>query len=112
MRRSRMRPGKRSTSGPAPRVAGHRSRGAPSGRKRIQVVVPKRDVILIKQLAERLRAPPAEAAAVRSALGAMVAPTVARTGKELIKLLRSAPLEGATLELKRDRRPATSDGFW
>ena len=109
MARKNANPGKRSRSGPIPpaaRVAGHRLRQASSGRKRVEVVVPKRDVILIKQLAERLRAAPAEAAAVRSALGAMVTPTVARTGKELVALLRSAPLEGAILQLNRDRRPA------
>jgi hypothetical protein len=87
-------------------VAGHRSRQASNGRKRVEVVVPKQDIILIKQLAERLRAAPAEAAAVRSALATMVAPAVVRTGKELVALLRNAPLEGATLELERDRRPA------
>ena len=109
MARKNADPAKRSRPGPVPpaaRVAGHRSRQASGGRKRVEVVVPKGDIMLIKRLAERLRAAPAEAAAVRSALVSMIAPTVARTGKELVALLRSAPLEGATLELQRDRRPA------
>jgi hypothetical protein len=87
------------------RVAGHRSRQAVFGRKRVEVVVPTRDVPLIKQLAERLRAAPTEASAVRKAVATAVAPTVARTGKELVALLRSSPLGGVTLDLKRDRSP-------
>ena len=89
----------------AVRVAGHRSRQAVVGRKRVEVVVPTRDIPLIKQLAERLRAAPAEAAAVRKAVATVVAPTVARTGKELVALLRSSPLGEVTLDLKRDRSP-------
>lgn len=90
---------------PAARVAGHRSRQAVGGRGRVEVVVPTRDIALIKQLAERLRATPADAAAVRTAVAAIVAPSVARTGKELVALLRSSPLGGATLDSKRDRSP-------
>ena len=72
--------------------------------------MPTRDIPLIKQSAERLRAAPAEASAVRKAVADAVSPGVARTGKELVALLRSAPLGGVTLDLKRDRsRPREVD---
>ena len=96
---------------PAARVASHRSRQASVGRKRVEIVVPSKDVALIRQLAERLRAGPAEAAAVRRALEAAMAPAAVRTGKELVALLRTAPLEGATLELERDRSPTRELDF-
>lgn len=100
---------KRARSAPLPsaaRVAKHRSRQASSGRKRVEVVVPRQDIALIRRVAERLRAGPSAAAAVRSALATAVAPPTARTGKELVALLQSAPLDGATLEIRRDPRPA------
>lgn len=90
---------------PASRVAGHRSRQSAVGRKRVEVVVPTRDIPLIKQLAERLRATPAEASAVRKAVTTVVAPSIARTGKELVALLRSSPSGGVMLDLQRDRSP-------
>jgi hypothetical protein len=90
---------------PAARIADHRARLASSGRKRVEVVVPESDVGLIRELAERLRATPAESAAVRSAIFAAMAPAVVRTGKELVALLRSAPLDGGALDFERDRSP-------
>jgi hypothetical protein len=64
-----------------------------------------RDIALIKQVAERLRATTAVAAKVRTVLAAAVAPPVARTGMSLIELLRSGPFDGLELELERDRSP-------
>jgi len=90
---------------PAARIADHRERLASSGLKRVEVVVPEGDVGLIRELAERLRGRPVESAVVRDAVASAMAPAVARTGKELVALLRSAPLEGATLEFERDRSP-------
>ena len=95
--------------GPLPtaaRLADHRARLAASGRKRVEVVVPESDVGLIRELAERLRAEPVESAAVRAAVVALLAPAVARTGLDLVTLLRTAPLDGAALEFDRDRSPA------
>jgi hypothetical protein len=108
MSRSRAAPPKRSKSVPLPpaaRVAGHRVRQSLAGRKRVEVVVPARDIALIKQVAERLRAPPADAAKVRTIMAAAVAPPVARTGRSLIELLRSGPFGGVELEFERDRAP-------
>jgi hypothetical protein len=108
MSRSSAAPPKRSKDVPVPpaaRVAGHRARQTRAGRKRVEVVVPVRDIALIKQVAERLRAPTADAAKVRTVLAAAVAPPVARTGKSLIELLRSGPFAGLELELERDRSP-------
>lgn len=108
MSRKKATAAKEPKSAPLPsalRVAGHRSRQAVVGRKRVEVVVPTRDIPLIKQLADRLRGAPAAASAVRKAVTTAVAPTVARTGKELVALLRSSPLGGLTLDLKRDRSP-------
>ena len=90
---------------PAERIAEHRARLASFGRKRVEVVVPESDVELIRGLAERLRAAPEESAAVRAALASAMAPAVARTGKELVALLRTAPLDRAALDLERDRSP-------
>jgi hypothetical protein len=90
---------------PAARIADHRARLASSGRRRVEVVVPESDVELIRDLAERLRAEPAESAAVRAAVASAMAPAVARTGMELVALLRTAPLDGPTLDLERDRSP-------
>ncbi len=108
MSRSRTAPPKRSKSVPLPpaaRVAGHRVRQSLAGRKRVEVVVPARDIALIKQVAERLRAHSADAAKVRTVLAAAVAPPVARTGKSLIELLRSGPFGGVKVEFERDRSP-------
>ncbi len=106
-RRSASAP-RRSKSAPmaaAARVAGHRVRLTQAGRKRVEVVVPARDIALIKQLAERLRASPADAARARSLLVAAVAQPQARTGAALIDLLRGIPSGGIELDLKRDRTP-------
>lgn len=90
---------------PAARIAEHRARLASSGHKRVEVVVPENDVGLIRELAERLRATPGESAAVRTAIASAMAPAVVRTGKELVALLRTAPLDGAALDFERDRSP-------
>jgi len=92
--------------GPLPaaaRIADHRARLASSGRKRVEVVVPEGDVGLIRELAERLRAATSDSAAVRVAVVSALAPPVARTGRELVALLRAAPLDGAALDFERDR---------
>ena len=99
---------RRSKAAPLPaaaRVAGHRVRLTQAGRKRVEVVVPARDIALIKQLAERLRASPADAARARSLLVAAVAQPKALTGAALIDLLRSVPSGGSELDLERDRTP-------
>jgi hypothetical protein len=71
----------------------------------VEVVVPARDIELIRQLAARLRASSADAAKVRTALTAAVTAPVARTGAALVGLLRSGPFGGAELEFDRDRAP-------
>jgi hypothetical protein len=91
---------------PAARVAGHRVRQTQVGRKRVEVVVPARDIALIRQLAARLRASPADAAKVRSALTAAVSAPVARTGAALVDLLRNGPFGGTELNFERDGAPA------
>jgi len=112
-RRSASSP-RRSKAVPLPaaaRVAGHRLRLTQAGRKRVEVVVPVRDIALIKQLAERLRAPPADAARARSLLVAAVAQPKARTGAALIDLLRGVPSGGSELDLERDHTPLRDADF-
>jgi hypothetical protein len=89
----------------AARIAEHRARLASSGHKRVEVVVPENDVGLIREVAERLRVTPAAGAALRTAIVSAIAPAVVRTGKELVALLRTAPLDGAALDFDRDRSP-------
>ena len=72
---------------------------------RVAVVVPQGDTGLVKQLAKRLREATPEADRIRKAIAAAVAPQVARTGKDLLALLRDSPLQCVTLDLERDRTP-------
>ena len=95
----------------AARVAVHRERQSLIGQRRVEVVVPLQDAELIRQVAARLRASPAEAATTRIALEAAIRPPLATTGKALVDLLRSSALGGIELELSRDRTPARDVKF-
>ncbi len=80
-------------------VDNHRRRLREHGFSRLEVVVPKADKVLIKEVARRLRGAPEEADATRRQLTRL-----ARGESEvgLKALLASAPLDGIDLERNRD----------
>lgn len=99
-------PTRRSRAAPTPvvaRVAGHRARQSLAGLKRVEIIVTARDAALIRQLAQRLRDSPADAANLRTALAAAISPGMVTSGRELVDLLRSGPFRGVDLDLERDR---------
>lgn len=68
----------------------------------MEVTVPTHDAPLVKALADALRAGGDGADRVRAVLQPLVATPRARTGKELVAVLRTSPLVEAVLEIERD----------
>ena len=87
----------------ASRVARHRKRIAASGAKRVEVTVPSRDAPLLKAIAGALRSDGQEAQFIRQSLQPMLTTQKARTGAELVAVLRASPLAEVELEIERDR---------
>ena len=85
------------------RVIRHRARAAAQGSRRVEVTVPPNDAGLVKAVAGLLRAGGDEARMVRDALASMTAIEPARTGAELLAILRASPLVGEDLTIERDR---------
>ena len=85
------------------RVVRHRARAAAKSWRRVEVTVPADDAGLIKALAGVLRAGGDEATRVREAFASMMAIIPARTGAELLAVLRASLLAGEDLMIERDQ---------
>ena len=69
---------------------------------RLEVSVPRADATLLRSVARILREGGEEAVEVRRTLAAAAPPPVARTGAELWAFLRSGPLFGVELDVRRE----------
>ena len=92
----------------ASRVSRHRKRIAAGGAKRVEVTVPSRDAPLVKAIAGALRSDGQEAQFIRQALQPVLTAQRARTGAELVAVLRASPLTEVELHIERDRSAGRS----
>ncbi|MDE2654416.1 MAG: hypothetical protein OXI71_11465 [Gemmatimonadota bacterium] len=73
------------------------------GMTRVEVSVPLKDVPLLRSVARALREDARGASRLRELLESEVGRAPARTGTELVDLLRASPLRETELEIARDR---------
>lgn len=95
----------------ATRIVCHRRKAANSGSKRVEVMVPSRDVMLIKAIAAALRLDGEEARHVRQSLQSMLSHPIATSGSELVAFLRASPLTDTELSIERDKSVGRSARF-
>ena len=84
-------------------VPRNRRSPADGGTERIEVTVPSRDAPLVRGIAEALRSGGEEAEFIRRTLQPKLTAPTARTGSELIAILRASPLAELDLPERRDR---------
>jgi hypothetical protein len=84
---------------PAKRLAFYRQRSRKSGMRRVEVAVPSTDVATIRNFARAFREGGATAERLRRQEKLIENPPIARTGAELVSILRAGAGEGFDLEL-------------
>ena len=80
-----------------------RRRPAADGTEGIEVTVPSCDAPLVRAIAEALRLGGEEAEFIRRSLQPKLNAPMARTGSELVAILRASPLAELDLPTRRDR---------
>jgi hypothetical protein len=97
---------------PAKRLAIYRQRAEKSGMRRVEVAVPAPDVAIIRNFARAFREGGSIAERLRRQGEIIDHPPIARTGKELVSILRSGIDSGVDLDLpKRVREEPRDSGF-
>jgi hypothetical protein len=94
---------RKSSSGAALRVKGHRRRQAAAGMKRVEVVVPAEDVEVIRDLATVLRTGSKEADRVRARLRRMAPAAKRGTGADIVAMFQNSPFADLGIEIPHDR---------
>jgi hypothetical protein len=84
---------------PSKRIALYRKRAERSGISRVEVAVPARDVAHIRAFARVLREGGALADRLRVQGSQIEKPSIAKTGEELVALLRQGAREGFPIDL-------------
>jgi len=89
----------------AQRVAVHRKRRHATGLRRIEVMVPAKDVMFLRAVAGHLRDGGGYADRLRDRIIPLLKPVADMTGREFVDALTIAPEFAVDLDIERDKTP-------